>query len=87
MGKETTYLAVINTFKEPEIYYWVGDSSTKFEKLQEIEATSARDVCFFEMGRDLYMLVSSHNRISIFRGGLVWTALIEAISLVVSKRI
>ena len=71
MGKETTYLAVINTFKEPEIYYWVGETSTKFEKLQEIDAVSARDVCFFEMGTNLYMLVSSYNRISIFRGGFV----------------
>lgn len=71
MGKETTYLAAINTFKKPEIYYWVGDSSTKFEKLQEIDVDSARDVCFFEMGTNLYMLVSSHNRISIFRGELV----------------
>jgi hypothetical protein len=71
MGKQTAYLAIINYFKNPEIYYWVGDSSTKFEKLQEIEAQSARDVCFFEMGGKVYMLVASRKNIDIFRGEMV----------------
>ena len=71
MGKKTTYLAIINHFQKPEIYYWVEERSTKFEKLQEIEATTARDVCFFEMGENLYLLMSSRNHIDIFRGELV----------------
>ena len=71
MGKHTAYLALINHFKNPEIYYWVGGSSTRFEKLQEMEAKAARDMCFFEMAGNLYLLMASRKNINIFRGELV----------------
>ncbi|XP_028395337.1 thrombospondin-type laminin G domain and EAR repeat-containing protein-like [Dendronephthya gigantea] len=70
MGKKTTYLAVINLVT-PEIYYWVEDSSTKFEKLQDIDARSARDVSFFEMSGRMYLLMASRNKIDVFKGELV----------------
>lgn len=72
MGKrKTTYLAIINFSNNPEIYYWVNKSSTKFDKLQDIPASMAADISFFEMGNSLYMLMSSRKNIEIFRGEVV----------------
>ncbi|XP_046854789.1 uncharacterized protein LOC124447841 [Xenia sp. Carnegie-2017] len=72
MGKrKTTYLAIINFSNDPEIYYWVNKSSTKFDKLQDIPASMAKDISFFEMGNSLYMLMSSRKNIEIFRGEVV----------------
>ena len=66
MGKTSAYLAVINYAKNPVIYVWEGDR--KFLSLQELQAKGARDISFFEMGGNVYLILSSQRRMEVFKG-------------------
>lgn len=70
MGKENTYLAVINYFDYPAIYVW-DRRSNSFQILHKIKADRARNMCFFEMDKNVYLLLSAHRSIEVFKGSAV----------------
>lgn len=72
MGKENTYLAVVNSFDKPVIYVWDHENGDRFKILHNIEAERARDISFFEMGNSVYLLVTSYQQMYVFKGAEAW---------------
>ena len=79
MGEETTYIAAVNDKAYPAIYTLDRDNGNSFKLLHTITQDNkdnngnvynkgARDISFFEMGGNVYLLMSTHREMCVYKG-------------------